>query len=75
VTVPGEIPDSAAGARELRRVLKPTGRLVVGEFLDRHYVPLVDLLNYGNAAGLELSGRLGPPLAYFARLRPDRSLA
>jgi hypothetical protein len=27
------------------------------------------------AAGgrLELSGRLGPPLAYFARLRPDRS--
>jgi ubiquinone/menaquinone biosynthesis C-methylase UbiE len=25
------------------------------------------------AAGLELSGRLGPPLAYLARLRPDRS--
>lgn len=75
VTVLGEIPDPAAAVRELRRVLKPTGRLVVGEFLDRHYVPLVDLLNYGNAAGLELSGRLGPPLAYFARLRPDRSLA
>ena len=75
VTVLGEIPDPAAAVRELRRVLKPTGRLVVGEFLERHYVPLVDLLNYGNAAGLELSGRLGPPLAYFARLRPDRSLA
>lgn len=75
VTVLGEIPDPAAAVRELRRVLKPTGRLVVGEFLDRHYVPLVDLLSYANAAGLELSGRLGPPLAYFARLRPDRSPA
>jgi ubiquinone/menaquinone biosynthesis C-methylase UbiE len=75
VTVLGEIPDPAAAVRELRRVLKPTGRLVVGEFLDRHYVPIVDLLSYANAAGLELSGRLGPPLAYLARLRPDRSLA
>ena len=26
---------------------------------------------YSNAAGLELAGRLGPPLAYFARLRPQ----
>ncbi|HEY1666060.1 MAG TPA: methyltransferase domain-containing protein [Trebonia sp.] len=69
VTVLGEIPEPAAAVRELRRVLKPTGRLVVGEFLDRHYVPVVDLLRYGNAAGLELSGRLGPPLAYLARLR------
>jgi ubiquinone/menaquinone biosynthesis C-methylase UbiE len=68
VTVLGEIPDQAAAMREFRRVLKPTGRLVVGEFIDRHYVPIVDLLRYGNAAGLELSGRLGPPLAYFARL-------
>ena len=75
VTVLGEIPDPAAAVRELRRVLKPTGRLVVGEFLDRHYVPIVDLLSYANAAGLELSGRLGPPLAYLARLRPDRTLA
>jgi ubiquinone/menaquinone biosynthesis C-methylase UbiE len=70
VTVLGEVPDPAAAVRELRRVLKPAGRLVVGEFLDRHYVPIVDLLGYGNAAGLELSGRLGPPFAYFARLRP-----
>jgi ubiquinone/menaquinone biosynthesis C-methylase UbiE len=75
VTVLGEIPEPAAAVRELRRVLKPDGRLVVGEFLDRHYVPIVDLLSYGNEAGLELSGRLGPPLAYFARLRPDGALA
>jgi len=74
VTVLGEIPNAAAAVRELRRVLKPTGRLVVGEFLDRHYVPVVDLLSYGNAAGLELSATLGPPLAYFARLRPAPSL-
>jgi ubiquinone/menaquinone biosynthesis C-methylase UbiE len=70
VTVLGEIPDPGAAVRELRRVLKPTGRLVVGEFFDRHYVPVVDLLRYGNAAGLEMSVRLGPPLAYLARLRP-----
>ena len=69
VTVLGEIPDRAAAVRELGRVLKPGGRLVVGEFLDRHYVPLVDLIGYGNQAGLELSARLGPPLAYLARLR------
>jgi len=69
VTVLGEIPDPGAAVLELARVLKPNGRLVVGEFLDRHYVPVVDLLRYGNAAGLELSGRLGPPLAYLARLR------
>jgi SAM-dependent methyltransferase len=73
VTALGEIPDPAAAVRELRRVIKPTGRIVVGEFLDRHYVPIVDLLSYGNAAGLELSGRLGPPLAYLARLRPGSS--
>jgi hypothetical protein len=35
-------------------------------------VPIVDLLGYGNAAGLQLSARLGPPFAYLARLRPER---
>jgi hypothetical protein len=28
-------------------------------------------MRFGNAAGLELYARLGPPLAYFARLRPE----
>ncbi|MGH3164625.1 MAG: class I SAM-dependent methyltransferase [Trebonia sp.] len=70
VTALGEIPDPQSAVRELRRVLKPAGRLVVGEFFDRHYVPLVDLLGYANAAGFQMSARLGPPLAYLVRLQP-----
>lgn len=68
----GEIPDPGAAVRELGRVLKPEGRLVVGEFFDRHYVPLVTLLRYANASGLQLTARLGPPLAYFAQFRSCR---
>jgi ubiquinone/menaquinone biosynthesis C-methylase UbiE len=73
VTVLGEIPGPAAAIREIRRVLKPGGRLVVGEFADRHYVPLVTLLGYANDAGLRPSAWLGPPLAYFARLEAPSS--
>jgi ubiquinone/menaquinone biosynthesis C-methylase UbiE len=70
VTVLGEVPDPGAAVREIGRVLKPGGRLVVGEFFDRHYVPLVTLLQYANHAGLQASAWLGPPLAYFARFQP-----
>jgi ubiquinone/menaquinone biosynthesis C-methylase UbiE len=71
VTVLGEIPDPAAAIREIGRVLKPGGRLVVGEFFDRHYVPLVTLLGYANDAGLRPAAWLGPPLAYLARFQPS----
>jgi ubiquinone/menaquinone biosynthesis C-methylase UbiE len=75
VTVLGEIPDPGVAVREIRRVLRPGGRLVVGEFADRHYVPLVTLLGYANDAGLRPSAWLGPPLAYFARFEPSSGAA
>jgi ubiquinone/menaquinone biosynthesis C-methylase UbiE len=69
VTVLGEIPDPAAAISELGRVLRPGGRLIVGECFDPHFVPLVTLLRYANAAGLTLGARLGPPPVYLAQLR------
>jgi ubiquinone/menaquinone biosynthesis C-methylase UbiE len=70
VTALGEILDPLVALREIHRVLKPTGRLVVGEFFDRHYVPFVRLLLYASASGFEPATRIGPPFAYFAQLRP-----
>jgi ubiquinone/menaquinone biosynthesis C-methylase UbiE len=70
VTALGEIPDRVAALRELRRVLKPAGRLVVGEFFDRHYVPLVTLLRHAGASGFQPGMSIGPPFAYLARLEP-----
>ena len=70
VTVLGEIPGQLAALMELRRVLKPGGRLVVGEFADRHHVPLATLVRLANDAGLHLRRRTGIPLAYYALLTP-----
>ena len=68
VTVLGEIPDQDAALRELRRVLKPEGRLVVGELLgDPHYVVFGRLRERAAAAGLRFDRRVGGPLGYFAR--------
>lgn len=73
VTVLGEIPGPLAALMELRRVLKPTGRLIVGEFADRHHVPLATLVRLANDAGLHLARRTGVPLAYYALFRPCRA--
>lgn len=72
VTVLGEIPDQEAALRELARVVKPGGRIVVGELLlgDPHWVSPGALRKRAERAELRVERRLGTPLGYFARLSP-----
>jgi len=72
VAVLGEIPDRAAALSEIRRVLKPGGRLVVGElFGDPHFTGLGSLKGQAAEARLGYEDHSGNRLAYFARLAPE----
>jgi ubiquinone/menaquinone biosynthesis C-methylase UbiE len=68
VTVLGEIPDQETALRELCRVLRPHGRLVVGElFGDPHMVTFSALQKRATSTGLRFERRWGGILGYFAR--------
>jgi len=70
VTVLGEIPDQEAALRELARVVRPGGRVVVGEVIgDPHWVAPGALRRRAEAVGLRVERRIGSPLGYFAVLR------
>jgi ubiquinone/menaquinone biosynthesis C-methylase UbiE len=72
VTVLGEVPDQEAALRELRRVVRPGGRIVVGElFGDPHMVSRSALGRRAAEAGLRVERTLGGRLWHFTRLARD----
>lgn len=74
ITVLGEIPDRERAVAEIARVLRPGGRLVVGElFGDPHYQSPRELGRLADVSGLTLEHRSGPAVGYFARLRRSKT--
>lgn len=72
VLVLGEVPDQDRALAELARVLRPGGRLVVGELLpDPHYVTRRSLRRRARRQGLRLEERRDSRLGYLARFRRD----
>jgi ubiquinone/menaquinone biosynthesis C-methylase UbiE len=70
VTVLGEISDQAGALGELRRVVRPGGRIVVGElFGDPHMVTHAALSRRAEEAGLRVERALGGPFWHYTRLQ------
>ena len=70
IAVLGEIPDREAAMAQIGRVLRPGGRLVVGElFGDPHFTTPREVERLGTAAGLLVEERSGPWIGSFTLLR------
>lgn len=71
IAVLGEIADGVAALRELRRVLQPDGRLLIGEVLiDLDFVSLRALKEKARDAGFMFAQKTGPSFCYLALFRP-----
>ncbi len=71
VSVLGEVPDASLALRELRRVLKPAARLLIGEVLvDPDFISLPALQKMARDAGFVFERHFGPRFAYGAVFRP-----
>jgi ubiquinone/menaquinone biosynthesis C-methylase UbiE len=67
----GEIPDPVAALQQIHRVLKPNGRLIVGElFGDPHFTTQAALKRMAAEADLAWETSSGNWFAYFAQLAP-----
>lgn len=70
MTVLGEIPDRLVALGELRRVLKPGGRLSVTEVLpDPDYLLRTEVINMAQRAGFELEEQRGSFFCYTLNFR------
>ncbi len=70
ITTLGEIPDQTAAILELARVVRPGGRIVVGELMgDPHWVSPKAIAAHAEAANLTVERQIGPWFGSFTVLR------